>query len=392
MKGYVFFLLMMSGVAPAQDIVASLPAEEMIAPEDRKVLDRQAGELFRKWDRQAAPLSRSVVSFISGNGRRRVALGTVVGRGKVLTKLSDLEHEGAPVVLRDADGKIHDGRVLFSIPEYDLIMMDVPGLEVPPVDLNDCAQTEEGDLIAAVSPGGHVSDFGVVSVAPRSLREGDLPYLGIAVDRRGVGSGVLIGGVEPDSGAERLGLQKGDVLLSLNDRPVDGVFSIRSAVAGVTPGQSVPLEVLRKGQRIKADLVTGHRPKVVRFPQKRLEQMNIMGNRLSLKRDGFPLVIQSDMSLYPESAGCPVIDIRGKFAGLALSRAGRTETYVLPAWVCKELVEGVLPKWSQRWQSGDPDIPDAQEVEETYDSQRLEENKRRIEDHMRKHGLSPQVY
>ncbi len=39
--------------------------------------------------------------------------------------------------------------------------------------------------------------------------------------------------------------------------------------------------------------------------------MNSMGNRMSLKRDEFPLVIQSDMTLFPERAGCPVIDVNG---------------------------------------------------------------------------------
>ena len=34
-----------------------------------------------------------------------------------------------------------------------------------------------------------------------------------------------------------------------------------------------------------------------------------MGKRMSLKRDEFPLVIQSDMTLFPERAGCPVIDL-----------------------------------------------------------------------------------
>lgn len=75
--------------------------------------------------------------------------------------------------------------------------------------------------------------------------------------------------------------------------------------------------------------------------------MNSMGNRMSLKRDEFPLVIQSDMTLFPERAGCPVIDVNGKFVGLALSRAGRTETYILPSWICRELVEGVLPQVQQ---------------------------------------------
>lgn len=130
----------------------------------------------------------------------------------------------------------------------------------------------------------------------------------------------------------------------------------------------------------------------MKFPQKRLDMMNSMGNRMSLKRDEFPLVIQSDMTLFPERAGCPVIDVNGKFVGLALSRAGRTETYILPSWICRELVEGVLPQVQQYQAGRGENIPDAQPVDDSYDARRLEENRRKVEDKMSRQGLVPKVY
>ena len=132
-----------------------------------------------------------------------------MGKGKVLTKLSDLQKERRPVMLEDSSGRVNDAKVLFALPEHDLLMMDVPGLPAPPIDL----QAKEGDVIAAVAPTGHVSDFGVVSVAQRSLRADDQPYLGIVSDPRWDGEGVMIGGVEAGSGAHRSGLTAGDVLL-----------------------------------------------------------------------------------------------------------------------------------------------------------------------------------
>ena len=93
-----------------------------------------------------------------------------------------------------------------------------------------------------------------------------------------------------------------------------------------------------------------------------------------------------------ERAGCPVIDVNGKFVGLALSRAGRTETYILPSWICRELVEGVLPKVQQYQASRDENIPEAQPVDDAYDARRLEENRRKVEDKMSRQGLVPKVY
>lgn len=380
-----------AGTVCAQEIASPLPADQMIAPEDKAVLDTQARQIFQEWDKVAVPIGKSVVALVAGN--RQVALGTVVGKGKVLTKLSDLQKERRPVMLLDASGKVYDAKVLFALPEHDLLMMDVPGLPAPPIDLDSYVQAKEGDIIAAVSPTGHVSDFGVVSVAQRSLRADDQPYLGIVSDPRWDGEGVMIGGVEAGSGAHRSGLQAGDVLMKLNGKSVDGMYSIRAAMVGVRPGETVPVEVVRQNRKVEGQLLTGARPKVMKFPQKRLDMMNSMGNRMSLKRDEFPLVIQSDMTLFPERAGCPVIDVNGKFIGLALSRAGRTETYILPSWICRELVEGVLPKVQQYQASRDEEnIPEAQPVDDAYDARRLEENRRKVEDKMSRQGLVPKVY
>lgn len=386
---YILLALAAGGVC-AQELESHLAAEQLIAPQDKALLDSQAQEIFRSWDAVASPVGKSVVALVVDHGQ--VALGTVVGKGKVLTKLSDLKKQNRPVMLMDSSGRVYDAKVLFALPEHDLLMMDVPGLPAPPIDLNSYVQAKEGDIIAAVSPTGHVSDFGVVSVAQRSLRADDQPYLGLVSDPRWNGEGVMIGGVEAGSGAHRSGLQAGDILLKLNGKPVDGLYSIRAAMVGVSPGETVPVEVMRHEQIVEGQLLTGPRPKVMKFPQKRLDMMNAMGNRMSLKRDEFPLVIQSDMTLFPERAGCPVIDIHGKFVGLALSRAGRTETYILPSWICRELVEGVLPK-VQQYQAGlASDIPDAAPDEDAYDDRRLQENRRKVEDKMSRQGLVPKVY
>ncbi len=382
--------MLAAGGVCAQEVASHLPTDELIAPEDKAALDKQALEIFKEWDAVAGPIGQSVVALVAG--RTQVALGTVIGKGKVLTKYSDLKQERRPVMLVDARGRVYDARVLFAMPEHDLIMLDVPGLQAPPIDMDAYVQAEVGDVIAAVPPSGRVSDFGVVSVAQRSLRPDDQPYLGIVSDPRWNGEGVKIAGVEKGSGAQHSGLKAGDVMLKLNGKPVDGMYSIRAAMAGVSPGSQIPVEVMREGQTVQGALLTGSRPKVRKFPQKRLQKMNSMGNRMSVKKDNFPLVIQSDITLLPERTGCPIIDINGKFVGLALSRAGRTETYILPSWICRELVEGVLPRVQQVKATQKGDIPDAEPVDETYDAARLEENRRKVEHKMSRQGLVPKVY
>src|SRR6185295_17501933 len=63
----------------------------------------------------------------------------------------------------------------------------------------------------------------------------------------------------------------------------------------------------------------------------RIAQQNHMGGSLSLRRTGFPAVIQHDTVLSPEDCGGPVVDIDGAAVGLNIARAGRTESFALPA-------------------------------------------------------------
>ncbi|MCB9766130.1 MAG: Do family serine endopeptidase [Alphaproteobacteria bacterium] len=61
--------------------------------------------------------------------------------------------------------------------------------------------------------------------------------------------GVLVAGVVDDSPAEAIGLERGDVIVSLNDHPVDSVSHLRNAVAAAGADAEVSMEVIRDGDR-----------------------------------------------------------------------------------------------------------------------------------------------
>ena len=68
-----------------------------------------------------------------------------------------------------------------------------------------------------------------------------------------------------------------------------------------------------------------------------------MGGPLSLRNNGFPDVIQHDTVLKPSDCGSPVVDLDGKVIGINIARAGRTESYAIPADVVKKVVEELKP-------------------------------------------------
>lgn len=63
--------------------------------------------------------------------------------------------------------------------------------------------------------------------------------------------GAVIHDVMPDSPAEKAGLQDGDVVTHLNDRPVDGAARLRLLVGTARPGTEALFKIIREGKELE---------------------------------------------------------------------------------------------------------------------------------------------
>jgi serine protease Do len=61
--------------------------------------------------------------------------------------------------------------------------------------------------------------------------------------------GVRIVSVKPDSFAEEIRLEPGDILLAINRTPVNSVEEVNRVQANLKPGDAVQLRVLRRNER-----------------------------------------------------------------------------------------------------------------------------------------------
>jgi serine protease Do len=60
--------------------------------------------------------------------------------------------------------------------------------------------------------------------------------------------GVLVSQIMPDTPAEKAGMKQGDVIVSLNGKPVDTAAALRNEIAMTAPGTTVKMGVIRDGK------------------------------------------------------------------------------------------------------------------------------------------------
>jgi serine protease DegS len=102
-----------------------------------------------------------------------------------------------------------------------------------------------------------------------SLRRASAGYLGVIIERpeedllkqngMQADEGVMVTRVLPDGPAQRAGLQKGDLLIAIANRPVS-VANLGATLAQIGAHSQVKLTLLRQAERITVDLTLGVRP------------------------------------------------------------------------------------------------------------------------------------
>ena len=82
-------------------------------------------------------------------------------------------------------------------------------------------------------------------------------YIGLGVKDAGGRPGAEIGVVAPGGPAQRAGLKAGDLVLAVNETPVQNATAMTDAIRGMSPGQTVHFTILRRGQQLTVAVVIG---------------------------------------------------------------------------------------------------------------------------------------
>ncbi len=316
--------------------VAGLP---FVTEEAQELLDRQANDVFSAFGKITNPLKRGSVRLYSRKAQR--GYGTIWKGNHILAKASEVQRFSILEAVSEL-GKRYHLRLDRVYREHDLVVYRVEGAgeefePIPPVR----GGTDAGTLIAAVRPDGNPEGLAVASVRSRNLLESSRGYLGVELDLSYEGPGALVRAVTEGSAAEEAGMLEEDVIMSVDKREIDSVGELRTVLMRAGQGQQVVLEIRRRtGPVTLTANLKGREFEGRQRMSRRQRMMNEMDERgLSERRDKFPSVIQTDMTLAPEEMGLPVVDIDGKLVGMVIARAGRVNTYILPSELLESLFE-----------------------------------------------------
>jgi len=252
-----------------------------------------------------------------------VALGTIVGPdGWIITKASDLKGE---ITCTLRDGRVFTPRWVGTCEPIDVAMLKLDVYDLPHFKW----KTERPDVGAWIASAG-LSDepigLGVISVPVRRIppQRGMLGVVLSDEDNKGAKIEKIVDG----SPGEKAGLKVGDIITHVNGTRVEGRQQLVMQVYEMPAGTKVQLKVKRGDEDLDIEATLG----IIKSENEKKQMVqNRLGVGVSKRTRDFPAVLQHDTVLKPTDCGGPIVDLSGNVVGINIARAGRTETYALPA-------------------------------------------------------------
>lgn len=134
-----------------------------------------------------------------------------------------------------------------------LVTRTVAGTKVPVTVIRDGREknltvtiVEQPDTTKIAKADQAEADYAFAGVAVQDLDRETAKELGI----KGKAQGVVVTGVEPDSGAEKAGLMPGDVIREINRQPVKSVKEFEKVSSAVKKGENVLILINRRGSSL----------------------------------------------------------------------------------------------------------------------------------------------
>ena len=285
---------------------------------------------------------RAVIQLSSAviyNGRNEIAYGTVISAdGYVLTKASEVEGVGKIDVRVDQES-FKDAKVVMTDTRWDVALLKIDATDLTPVVFAPDSKLQRGTWVVVNGVTSRTNRrvmAGIISADNREILPEGGAVLGVTLKE--TKKGLVVEEVSKDSGAEKSGLKKGDIITTIAGKMVKEVAALGKLLSKMKSGSDVKVSILRDGKKDELDVKLSARGDIFREATRNDQMSGDFSNR----RSGFPRVIQHDILGASITMGGPVLDLEGRAVGMNIARANRAETFAIPVEELRELAEGMV--------------------------------------------------
>lgn len=281
-------------------------------------------------------------SALIAEGRTESGYGVIVSAdGYLLVKASEIQPLKNPTVT--VDKKVYQGgKIVATDPEWDVALMKIDADGLTPVDFAAGSQLPEGSWIVVNGVSSRLvrrALAGIISANPREISASGGAALGVVLKQDT--KALEIEEVGDASGAKEAGLQKGDLILAVEDKPVKDVKELAETLKDRKAGTMVKITYRRGKDEASVQVRLSAKSEMF---QMEMNRNDMMSGDVSKRRSGFPRVIQHDVMGNSKVMGGPVLDLDGKCVGMNIARANRAETFAIPVEELKTLTAALLKK------------------------------------------------
>jgi S1-C subfamily serine protease len=214
-------------------------------------------------DSSAAQVGDDVIAI--GNALD-LAGGPTVTKGIISATDRSLPDVGSSDTYVQTDAAINPGNSGGPLITSDGAVIGMNTLVIQQATRNEAAQNlgfaitinEVKPLIPDLEKGGGQLATGggaYLGVATETVTSSVKDQLGLATD-----TGALVDEVTPGGGAEGAGVQRSDVIVSFDGKPVTSSTALRSLIAAKKPGDKVTIELFRGNDKRTVTVTLGSRP------------------------------------------------------------------------------------------------------------------------------------
>ncbi len=279
-------------------------------------------------------------SAVMLDGRREIGYGVVISPdGHLLTKASEVAGVKSLAVTVDKL-QFRDVKILAVDPEWDVALLKVEASGLVPVTYAPTSEVPQGSWVVANGASTRTSRrllAGIVSAKSREIPAAGGAALGVVLNPKS--KAVEIEEVSEKSGAKDAGLQKGDVILSVEGKKISKIEDIAEILKERKAGSSVKVTVQRSKEEITVAVRLAARGEMFTDQMNRNDQMS---GEFSPRRSGFPRVMQHDILGSRSVVGGPLLDFDGRCIGMNIARANRAESLAIPVEDLKVLAERLM--------------------------------------------------